>query len=306
LQEKFNALEAEAARIKERASKTFPERTKAIGTVFLILDPDGRLHREYRIPRPGRKSAAGNGDGGSADESAKPPTSDDLSDNQLATTFTHQALAVREALLSNSAARKRLLAMILHEKIRSEALAIRPEANGASIHAQRTEGFASPAWDALQKLRQKLDPFAKERFIDDQQAYDRLCELPDRRIDDLIELLTVECLTAHPLRRSRLLDRVARQLKVDVRQRWRPDAKWLGAYQKFQLAHLIVELRGPAHAPAPEKKKSDLVASLDQLFKAAAEGKLEDAKLAAKVNGWLPANLREERTKVERDRESKE
>jgi len=35
------------------------------------------------------------------------------------------------------------------------------------------------------------------------------------------------------------------------------------------------------------------VTELAKLFTDAAEGKLDDAKLAAKVNAWLPSNLRE-------------
>jgi hypothetical protein len=43
-----------------------------------------------------------------------------------------------------------------------------------------------------------------------------------------------------------------------------------------------------------------LVALLATLFSAAAEGKLEDKKLAECVNRWLPANLREEPERVPR------
>jgi hypothetical protein len=56
---------------------------------------------------------------------------------------------------------------------------------------------------------------------------------------------------------------------------------------------LIQELRGPVYAKAAElKKKSELVSDLAKLFTEAAEGRLEDAKLAAKLNAWLPSNLR--------------
>jgi hypothetical protein len=42
------------------------------------------------------------------------------------------------------------------------------------------------------------------------------------------------------------------------------------------------------------KKKSELVSDLAKLFTEAAEGRMEDAKVAAKFNGWLPSNLRDE------------
>jgi hypothetical protein len=90
-----------------------------------------------------------------------------------------------------------------------------------------------------------------------------------------------------------LVWRLATELGVEVRRYWRPDERWLSGYQKIQLAHLIGQLRGPVYvAPAEGKKKSELVTELAKLFADAAEGKLEDAKLAAKLNAWLPSNLR--------------
>ena len=41
-------------------------------------------------------------------------------------------------------------------------------------------------------------------------------------------------------------------------------------------------------------KKSELVEHLTRLFTDAAEGRLEDKALADRVNGWLPANLRDQ------------
>jgi hypothetical protein len=92
-----------------------------------------------------------------------------------------------------------------------------------------------------------------------------------------------------------LVHLLATELKVDLRQCWQPDAAWLSSYTKIQLSHLMVELRGPTYAPAPDKKKSELIEALAKLFTNAAEDKLEDKKLAERVNRWLPVNLREEK-----------
>jgi len=60
------------------------------------------------------------------------------------------------------------------------------------------------------------------------------------------------------------------------------------------MAHLMGELLGSAYNSANEKrKKSELVEALAKLFSDAADGTLEDKKLAEEVNAWLPANLRE-------------
>jgi hypothetical protein len=88
---------------------------------------------------------------------------------------------------------------------------------------------------------------------------------------------------------------LSQELGVEVRRFWRPDERWLSGYQKIQLAHLISELRGPVYAKAAElKKKTELVSDLAKLFTEAAEGRMEDAKVADRFNAWLPSNLRDE------------
>jgi ParB family transcriptional regulator, chromosome partitioning protein len=297
IQTKLEALDDEEQTLTKDAEVHYAEATKAVGTAFLLLDPDGRVRREYRVPRS-RRSASANGNGYAGEgqtESPKPPTSDDLKEPQLAVTFTHQALAVREALLADHARRKRVLALILHDKVRSEALSIRHDANGTMVAADHAEGFTSAALVKLREKRSELDPLYDKHYVEDDAAYDAIKGLSERKLDGLIDLLTVECVTAHLQRKTALVWRLAEELGVDVRRYWRPDERWLSGYQKIQLAHLIGELRGPVYARAAEnKKKSELVSELAKLFDDAANGRLEDAKLAAKLNEWLPSNLREE------------
>jgi ParB/RepB/Spo0J family partition protein len=305
LQQRYETLEAEEQEIVEQAPEHFSEETKAVATSFLILDPDGRVHREYRLPRRKHQQPAnGNGDAarGGAAEKPKAPTSDELSDKQLAATFTHQALAVREALFKNAGARKRVLALILHEKVRSESLAVRHEPNGITLHAS-SEGFSSPAFDRLGEKRVKLDPFLKDHFVEDWQGYEQVGKLSASKIDALIDLLIVDCITAHMQRRTELVHRLATELKVNIRDYWRPDAAWLSGFQKIQLAHLVVEIKGAVHAPAPERKKSELVEVLAKLFTDAAEGKLDDKQLAERANRWLPLNLREVKEEATEEQE---
>ena len=131
-------------------------------------------------------------------------------------------------------------------------------------------------------------------YVSDRAAYTALTAMPDKELNGLIDLLTVNCITAHLQRRTELVWTLATELGVEARRYWRPDERWLSSYQKIQLTHLIGELTGPMYAKAAEvKKKTELVSQLAKLFTDAAEGRLEDA-LAAKVNAWLPSNLREE------------
>jgi ParB family chromosome partitioning protein len=307
LQHRYESLEAEEHEIIKQAPEHFSEETKAVATSFLILDPDGRVHREYRLPHKRHPHPAGGGSHSRADgagDKPKPPTSEELSDKQLSTTFTHQGLAVREALLKNTAARKRILALILHEKVRSEAVAVRHEANAITIHAA-TDGFSSPAFDRLREKRAKLDPFEKQHFVEDREAYDQVGKLSASKLDTLIDLLVVDCITAHMLRRTELVHHLAVELKVNIRDYWRPNATWLSSFQKIQLAELITELKGAVYAPAPERKKSELVEVLEKLFSDAAEGQLEDKQLAERLNSWLPANLRDMKEDETRQQQGK-
>ena len=88
-------LDTEAEQIQQAGETHYGETAKATGTAFLILDPDGRVRREYRTPRqrhqPGTTNGHGNGHvDGVAVGQPKPPTPDDLKEGQLATTFARR------------------------------------------------------------------------------------------------------------------------------------------------------------------------------------------------------------------------
>ena len=293
-QRRLQALEAKAEQVRAEAKPFFSEESKADGTVFLMLGLDGQVHRETRMPRRRSSRPAGGGgdpEVGGQGEKPKAPTSETLCDRQLAVTFTHEAIAVREALLRSPEARKRVLALILHDRVRSEALSVRHEPNGTTLHATSGE-FVSAAFGRLKAKRDKVDP-VEDRHAEDVVAYERVGKLSASKLDALIDALVVDHVAARMLRPTALVRRLATELKVNVRDHWRPDAAWLSGYQKIQLAHLVVELRGAINAPAPDAKKSALVEALAELFADAAEGKLEDNELAARANAWLPSNLRE-------------
>lgn len=303
LRKRYEELGSVERKIVDEAAPFFSEEMKAVATSFLMLDPDGRVHQEVRVPRQ-RASAQTTGQAatpaGEAPGKPAPPTSDDLNDRQRAVMFTHQAVAVREALLKNATVRKRVLALILHDKVRSEALAVQHEPNGTTLNAW-SDGFNSQALDRMHEQRAELDPFAQEHYVDDRSAYERIAKLSPTKLAALIDLLIADCVTAHLLRPTELIQHLAAELKVNVRDDWTPDAGWLAGYQKLQLSHLITEVRGPVHAPAPERKKSELVDLLAKLFADAVEGTLEDKHLARRVNSWLPACLRERQSKDRSD-----
>lgn len=293
---KLETIDAELRQIESDAPEFHSAATQSAATVFLMLLPDGQVRREYRVPKPTpRHSMNGNGpyeNGRSVSSQPKPPTSDDLSDRQLADVFTHKTLAVREAVLKSPSVRKRLLVLILHEKVHGEALAIRQEPNAVSLHAGHKEGLKSEPCERLKEKRNAIDPFANDHSVDEVAAFTKLSKLPTDRLNQLIDLLVVDCLTAHLQRRTELVQRLAIDLKVDLRKTWRPDAAWLAGFQKVQLSHLLAELKGPVYSPAHEgRRKSELVTALTNLFTDAAGGKLEDKTLAELANTWSPTVL---------------
>jgi ParB family chromosome partitioning protein len=288
--DQFEALNREEEAVIAGGHAGHSEATKASGTVFLLLAPDGRASREVRVPRSGSR-----GNGNPVPEQTAPPTSADLSQRQQAAIYAHEAIAVREAVEGNALVRKRLLMLALHDRVSKDGLAIRADANGTTIHAEEVTGFASDTFKTLELRRREIDPLAAMSHVEEVEAYDVLCGLDEARLDHLIEVLTVDLLTGHGSRPTPLIQRLREELGVNVRQHWRPDAAWLGGFQKCQLADLVEKLRGPAHgAAALRRKKSELVVELDRLFVDALAGTLEDAALAERVNQWTPNSLRHE------------
>ncbi|HEX8339355.1 MAG TPA: ParB/RepB/Spo0J family partition protein [Tepidisphaeraceae bacterium] len=299
IQRKLESLEAEQQEVEQKAPAFHSDATKAVATVFLILYPDGQVRREYRLPRrrrshqqPTSMNGRTNGDG-KPDSSPNLLTSDDLSDRQLADVFMHQVLAVREALIKSPSVRRRILALILYEKVRGESLAVRHEPNAVTLHATSDKVFLSTAFERLKDKRASLDPFAQDYSIDEATAFQRLMELPDARVGQWIDLLVVESLTTHLRHGSDLIRRLSEVLQVALRRSWRPDAAWLAGYQKVQLCHLLASLHGRAHHPnvSDPRKKSELLDALVTLFADAASGKIEDRQTVKRVNAWLPLQL---------------
>jgi len=82
------------------------------------------------------------------------------------------------------------------------------------LQATGSEGFTSEAFTRLTEKHSELDPFVQDHFVEDQAGYRRLTELPDSRLGQLINLLVVECVTAHLQRRTELVQRSAKHLLI--------------------------------------------------------------------------------------------
>ncbi len=290
----LRAVCREAEAIVKAAKGRYDEATKCRATVFLVLSAEGEVERHYRIPASQPKRPDGQASQvGEPEAPPPPPTANDLSDRQRAATFTHEAIAVRHAVAAKALVRKRLLVLALHDKVRTDALAIRREANGTTIHAEGVETFKSQTFALLRSERNAIDPFKGERSIDEEKAYRKLSKLSEKALDRLIGTLIPDLLTGHGQRATPLLGILAKALDVSVRKHWTPDADWLSGYQKIQLADLIGTLKGPVHGSAAlQRKKSELVEQLAALFSQAANAPkgFDDAGLAERVNSWVPVH----------------
>lgn len=284
------AIDAEYESILRSAEGRFGEAAKSRTTVFLILSPEGGVERHYRVPRKESKGHNGSIPGGPEPEPDRPLSANDLSDRQKAALFTHEAVVVRQAVLSSAIVRKRLLVLALHDKVAPDALAVRHEANGTTLHAESSDTLKSGAFEMMRTKRNEIDPFSGDR-IEEEKAYRKLAKLSEKELDRLIAILITDCLTGHGQRETPLLTILAEELEVSVRKHWTPDADWLSGYQKFQLADLIGTLKGPVYRSAAlSRKKSELVEELAVLFSqaAAAVGGFSDPAVPERANTWMP------------------
>lgn len=282
LDSRIEAIEAQAAEIVGSATAIYDEQTKAKATVFLILDPDGSVRQECRLPRP--KAASTNG----RVQKEKPLDSDHVSDSQRATVLAYHAFAVRDAVHRNAHLTKVLVAMALHDKVRPEALTIRRDVNDSTLHAEHHDGFKSEAKDRLDKLRAECDPLAQKLVASDVEAFDILAKLSDEKLDALIAVLAVGLLGNSMRYAASLVVQLGGKLKVNLREHWTPDADWLKSYRKVQLIDLQTKLGTSAD---PGLKHSELIQQLDALFKSAKARKLQDKAVVKSFNNWSPTEI---------------
>jgi ParB-like chromosome segregation protein Spo0J len=334
LYEAMDRLDERMHQVESGAEPRYDEVTKAIGTIFLVVGADGGVDTQARVPRGSVLREGSNGKPGGPGAKALPGAAaelgtDRLSDKQVRAALVHEVVAVRSALSVDDAradrTRRVVLALLLHRAVSaSPALLVRRDADPIDRFfafdpdpgSSNTAGQDHPdpsivftPWAKTVARRDALDPLLGKSWVDEAEAYRTINQLDDRRLDALIESLTVAAVSGSLAGRSSLVALLAADLEVDVRASWTPDAEWFKGYRKLQLARLLGELRGPAHGPrkaaAERRKKSDLVEELASLFKEADAGRMTDADLSARVNAWTPACLTDT-TAAERDHDAGE
>jgi ParB family chromosome partitioning protein len=295
LRSRMEALERRAVELVSGATPRYDDDVRKAATVYLIVDADGSVHEERRLPRPkpadessGRNGATARPDRRGTETKS---TANDLSDGQRGTLLAAHAYAVRDAVLGDPHVGKALTAMALHAQLRSPAIALRAEPNASTLLAEHNEAFRSEARQRMTRQWSQLKPLTQGRAMSDVEVFESLVAMSDKELDRLIALLTAELLSHGAQRPNELLCHLAERLKVDVRTDWTPDADWLRAYRKGQLVDLIVTLCGKVATPASDAKHGELVAKLGGMFASARSGNLGENARASACNAWLPAGV---------------
>ena len=279
-------LDEEESELYYRAAPDCSEATLTAATVFLSIGADGGIDSYSRLPRAQHTQTT-------IASAESLPNLNNLSEAQQSELFTQELIAVREALAADRIARKRILVMVLHDRIERDAIMLHRHTHGADAHS-RTQGFVSSILDAQRERRNSADIVAQEESVSEVEAYERLCSLTEEGLDALIDTLTLDVLRANTNKPTPFVRKLRETLGVQIRSCWTPDASWLSGYRKAQLAELFGQLNGPTHGPATApRKKAELISCLAHLFKTAAHSpaQIDDPELVEQLNTWLPQRV---------------
>lgn len=262
--------------------------------VLINLSPSGRVEIREGLARPeiDPDTRAQTGDNPAAPNKAKAAYSTPL--RRLIA--WHKSAAVQELLLADPrkarevAAVDRLVNLKPHEAIRQ--LARQEEAGSAyrvlESQARLVAGWLGFAIDDDEPVWEQFPP----RGVDDLALYEAVRGLTDHELDVLHTLLAAltfgQAICERLDTRDSLFNRVARDLKADMRNHWRVDRAFLERRDREQLAAIAVDCGYALNAPAVRSyKKSELVNALLRHF-ANAHAAGDPSAAQIKARQWLP------------------
>lgn len=198
----------------------------------------------------------------------------------------HRHAAVRAALTGHPGAALRL--MVAHAVAGSPLWTVRVESQSAkddevreSVETCRAETrFDEKRRAVLDLLRFSAEEPAVTGGGTDSLAvlFQRLLDLPDRAVLDVIAIVIGETLAAG----SAAVDAVGLHLGVDIADWWQADAAFFGGLRdKEILSHIVAEVAGAEVAAANAKEKGTVL-------KAIIRDHLDGANGRAEVKGWVP------------------
>ena len=208
----------------------------------------------------------------------------------------HKTLAVAEILLSSPRAAQEVMIVAtlrefrLHDAVRTLAKESEPQSAYRVLEAQATQ-FAAKLGFAIEEGESVWDSFPPP-FCGSLALYEAVRGLSDQDLTGLQTLLAALSFGQENCDRldaqDSLFNRVARDLSVDMRRHWRPDAAFLAKRNREQLCVIAKEC-GYADAASQlgTYKKADLVNALVRYFQSA-KAEAEPTEQQRKGRDWLP------------------
>lgn len=208
----------------------------------------------------------------------------------------HKTLAVAEILLSSPRAAQEVMVVRMlkgfrtHDAVRILAKEAEPQSafrvlEGQAVQFAAKLGFAV---DEGETVWTNFPPYS----VNELGLYEAVRGLSDHDLTGLQVLLTALAFGQQDCSRldarDSLFNRVARDLSVDMRRHWRPDAAFLGKRNREQLVVLAKEC-GYADAASQlgTYKKADLVNALVRYFQSA-KAEAEPTEQQIRAREWLP------------------
>jgi ParB family chromosome partitioning protein len=208
----------------------------------------------------------------------------------------HKTAALAEILLSSPrVAQDVLTVQTLHGlRIHPAFAALSKEAEPQSAYRaleEQAKLFAGKLGFAIEDGEDVWHSFPPP-FTDELRLYEAVRGLSDHDLTGLQTLLAALSFGQENCdrldTRDSLFNRVARDLGVDMRNHWRPDASFLGRRNREQLVSIAKESGfADGHGSLGSYKKSELVTSLAKHFQNA-KGATEPTPSQMKAREWLP------------------
>lgn len=290
--------EATAAWVKVTEEYRLPEwqyrkaKKKQKSGVVINLSPSGHVEvREGLVPhRIEKKTAEAIAENPIAPKKAKAAYSAPLC-RYIA---HHKTAAVAEILLSSPrAAQEVTVARMLkgfraHEAFKALAKEADPQGAYRALEEQ-ARAFAGKLGFAIEE-RESVWDCLPPSFTKDLVLYEAVRGLSDADLNGLQVLLTALSFGQENCDRldakDSLFNRVARDLAVDMKNHWRPDAAFLGKRNREQLVVIAVECGfAEAASQLSTYKKADLVNGLTRYFH---NVKGDSDPVDQKARDWLP------------------
>lgn len=298
--ELVKTYEASAAWVEVTNAHSIPEwqyrkaRKSQKSGVLINLSPSGRVEVRRNLVKTEMEKKTAEA---LAENPAAPPKAKAAYSATLCRLIAHhKTLAVAEILLSSPRAAQevavlqKLMEYKLHEAVKALAKEAEPQSAYRVLEAQ-ARSFAAKLGFAVEEGESVWDSFPPYH-LDELALYEAVRGLSDHDLAGLQTLLAALSFGQENCDRldaaDSLFNRVARDLSVDMRRHWCPDAAFLSKRNREQLVVLAKE-SGYADAASQlgAYKKADLVNALARYFQSA-KAEAEPTEQQIRAREWLP------------------